>query len=642
MPIFELTKTFSNLNVSKMLKALNFTSLFLLFSCCLFSQNYISILSENDVSFDTEELERIAFLKQDTLIDTTYFISLGDIIDYQDEGKLSFSLPSYSSVEAELEIIKYWSEDTFSWSGNFTNYNGVIIVSERSLGKYVSIQIEHDFFDIIPINDSYKLLRKFIHDVAPGEHCGSSFLGENEESEENILDRGASTFNDCESFSPCTAIIDVIALIPPDTRNLLNQSGGSARVDNGFMAMNTALKNSKINSRIRWKEVDIPGFNYANPPSVAANLIELEQIGPYYRDQHEADLVMFLGGQRLGRGGNVGKASGCALYPTSQTPSSSCAYAIGELWFHASPIWLSAHELGHLLSGLHDELRISECPNGKVLERSGSGRTTTGTIMASTTENVLHYSHPDVSWNNIPTGDNGKKKDEYRFNAKNMSNVACRVQNYNNGANFNIKLIAPPVICYEIENPITLIAEVNQPSSGHSGIPPYSYNWTWNKSGIFTPSNSGNFIGTNKNQLFDIPYGLNYVFVKLEVTSSDGIAKSEIKKIDIQYEGSGYCFGFLRKNIEPKFNSFENNVDVLVYPNPTGDITSIELKIPKYSKTSIELVNTFGKKVKLIHHGYLQQGNHNFKLNLSNLNLGVYYINVNFDNYLVKTVKIVK
>ena len=317
----------------------------------------------------------------------------------------------------------------------------------------------------------------------------------------------------------------------------------------------------------------------------------------------------------------------------------SCAYAIGEVALHASPIWLSAHELGHLLSGLHDELRIADCPNGKILE--GSGRFNTGTVMASTRSNVLHYSHPEVSWNDIPTGDDGKTIDEHRFNAKNMSNMACRVQNYSQQSLFSIQLIAPSEICYEMENPVMLEAKVNPPALGYSGQPPYNYKWTWNTSGIFSPNNLGTFIGNDQIESFDIPFGLEYVFVRLEVTASDGAVKFQTKKIKINYGNKKLCFP-LKPTNHNILDHEVNTIDVSVYPNPISNQNLIEFFVGNnHSKVLIEVTDVYGKLKKVIYSGHLEKGNHQLEFDMLDSKAGLYFLAVSINKHR-KTIKLIK
>ncbi len=74
-----------------------------------------------------------------------------------------------------------------------------------------------------------------------------------------------------------------------------------------------------------------------------------------------------------------------------------------------------------------------------------------------------------------------------------------------------------------------------------------------------------------------------------------------------------------------------------IYPNPTSGDVSITLTLESNTALHIELFNTLGAKVFEQHQGAMQVGNHTFKMNLGQLNSGIYHLKVSSE--LGNTVK---
>lgn len=64
------------------------------------------------------------------------------------------------------------------------------------------------------------------------------------------------------------------------------------------------------------------------------------------------------------------------------------------------------------------------------------------------------------------------------------------------------------------------------------------------------------------------------------------------------------------------------------YPNPCSSSTNIEVSLESAGIITVELTNVTGQKVLSSHHGYLDAGTHYIKLDVSNLNAGMYFYTV--------------
>lgn len=72
-----------------------------------------------------------------------------------------------------------------------------------------------------------------------------------------------------------------------------------------------------------------------------------------------------------------------------------------------------------------------------------------------------------------------------------------------------------------------------------------------------------------------------------------------------------------------------SNIDIYCFPNPTNGNTTISITLKEQTSLKVQLVNSIGKKVKLISDAFHQQGKNQFEFNSSNLSPGLYLIIAN-------------
>ncbi len=71
-----------------------------------------------------------------------------------------------------------------------------------------------------------------------------------------------------------------------------------------------------------------------------------------------------------------------------------------------------------------------------------------------------------------------------------------------------------------------------------------------------------------------------------------------------------------------------------VFPNPATDIATIELQLEETNNVSVSLINAVGQQVSTVNYGK-QTGYNQYKLDVSNVSAGVYFININIDEEVV-------
>ncbi len=103
--------------------------------------------------------------------------------------------------------------------------------------------------------------------------------------------------------------------------------------------------------------------------------------------------------------------------------------------------------------------------------------------------------------------------------------------------------------------------------------------------------------------------------------------------VGVTYPGSN--IGVQENNI-PNFNVSQN------YPNPTSGLTSIDIYVDSPSKASVSFVNILGQTVLTENLGKLNQGKNTVELNVSSLNKGIYFYNVNVAGKVVSKKMIIE
>jgi hypothetical protein len=83
-------------------------------------------------------------------------------------------------------------------------------------------------------------------------------------------------------------------------------------------------------------------------------------------------------------------------------------------------------------------------------------------------------------------------------------------------------------------------------------------------------------------------------------------------------------------------------IQLISYPNPFSDITSIGYLIYSSGSVKILLYNSTGQNVTVLKQENAEAGLHRFDWDGSSLNNGIYYLQIVFENEIGKTIKVVK
>jgi hypothetical protein len=569
--------------------------LLLSFSFTSFGQTLVTQLSLNDANLNASETQRYSSLQQDTFTQDLKLINFGNPLDFVNAaGTIQFEIPDVQGI-IEAEAIDITQTDTsYSWTGKLLSHAGYFGYYEIQGHRAACLQIDERFFEIMPVKAGVNTLREIRRDVLDSGVCTTSAEGQTN-SEADLCQ------ND---YNTCAATIDILVLLPPDATDWLQTRFGNdwfskaLYIGIGTQALNWAFINSDIPNKKA--NIILENFDMTYPDGTnCLNLLNaLQTQAASRRDAVHADLVVLITAKR-----DFNCGSGAACAEISNNPPYNCdpGYAFSEIWWLFHPRWSMLHEVGHLMGGGHDRPYDNDnnCAHG-------------WTVGGNRFQRILHYSNPDVVYNGDATGTASDN------NAKVIRNGACIVANYRQNISFDARIDTDPWVCRSWGE-IYLYADVQQPSSGNPGIPPYSYEWRWNFSGNFT-SSSSTYIGNTPFASFQIPATGSYVWVQMKVTSSDGLTITKLRKIEIFDEDHPKCMwrsqGKTQQALKPA-----NNISIV--PNPANAEVHIRCNAETGEKIEIALYDALARLAKSNH--FIQSpGENSLYLPVGDLPNGIY------------------
>jgi len=123
-------------------------------------------------------------------------------------------------------------------------------------------------------------------------------------------------------------------------------------------------------------------------------------------------------------------------------------------------------------------------------------------------------------------------------------------------------------------------------------------------------------------------WNIHYIY---NADPTPGLALDE----DHAYQENKIIFAFLSKydllpvGIEEGVQSLDAGKVSQNYPNPAGSYTSFRVELELAAQLSMELTNIVGQVVMSMDKGYVHAGSHEFKIDASGLDAGIYFYTVN-------------
>ncbi|HLF65716.1 MAG TPA: T9SS type A sorting domain-containing protein [Saprospiraceae bacterium] len=462
------------------------------------------------------------------------FIKANHLPSIQVDGAVEFTIPGRTGDhQASAYRVEYTDSLDYLWMGLVKGEEpGYLMIVREEYGTVGFIQTEEKFYSILPVQFEYALMFEYANGPWNVIECGNTNGG------------GPSSQPDLcgDEYNICATTIDALILISAPARTWLDQFRFLQVV--GFPpqivvrdlspivlrlmgeTMNVALQLSDIpNKRFRYRFEEFQ-FAFNNPQNIDVDLADLRSgagpnDAPARRDANRSDIVVMY----TQRG--YTDISGRRIFGLAGTldPNEALSYAIVEIPFALAPRWTHSHEIGHLFGALHNRTAnggnddTDRCTHGWQFQ--GNDGNDRRTILAASAainpadpqRRILHFSNPDVLVDGVDSGT------EDNNNARSIRNAGCYIGNFMIGPNFNAFIISQSAAC--TGDIVEMTALVIPALQGFPGHPPFTFEWRWNTSGIFTPTSQGWLIGYDETENLEFP-DEPQIFIQLKVMTNDG------------------------------------------------------------------------------------------------------------------------
>jgi PKD repeat protein len=116
-----------------------------------------------------------------------------------------------------------------------------------------------------------------------------------------------------------------------------------------------------------------------------------------------------------------------------------------------------------------------------------------------------------------------------------------------------------------------------------------------------------------------------------------GAANADNVKFKFVYEvGSGYGNNFYLDAVQIEnttgVEELSNLLGVQVYPNPSNGLTRISMYLPENGKLAINLVDVLGRTVAAIYNGSVNSGDQIYNVDVNNIDAGIYFMQINYND----------
>ncbi len=598
----------------------------------MFSQNtrhFFDEISFNEARLTTSEKQKVTKKANDKLTKSIKLVKIKKLKDLPNGDLLSLPISGENEpLMAESLKYQYYGDEDFTWIGKLKNKTGYFaFISKPEGGKMGFMQFDNRFFLFQPLNKNICLLIE--HDVPKYEKvsCGHDHDAprtNNNAALETITDPCA-----LPDGTDCPATIDILVLATPQAQQWATANLGFWEQVFYPFFLQLSMELAFINSGIPNKHVRIKmaAFNFTPTANINNDVNNLAIQSQSLRDQYGADMVVMLTNQTYFTP-DFRQIFGSVRSPQINVDVSD-AFAIVEIPFAFGGRWTFPHEVGHLFGARHN--RTSNGGGDDTDVCSHALRFTDGigivrrTILAGLDNpqiRELNYSNPDIQINGVATGtaDNN--------NARAIRNTGCITSNYRQS---EMSVIVYSDGCLEGQEAFT--AYVTPSAIGDIGQAPFQYDWYTSPSLPYNPNNAS-YIGSGQNMSVNSP-SFGYFWIHCKVTSSDGLVKITSNKVHSN------CFQEIM--VKNKSGNIDKEKDIFeISPNPNQGIFNLEINMTEASaKSVIEMTDLNGKVIQTVQKGEMQQGYHQFKIDLSEQAKGFYFCKIQTGNQF-KTLKIVK
>ncbi|MFN0037238.1 MAG: T9SS type A sorting domain-containing protein [Saprospiraceae bacterium] len=503
-------------------------------------------------------------------------VAFSDPSNHMSETSLTFTVPSYETqvFTAEARYVDSHDDGGYTWAGQIQTLGKGDIMLTITPGSAPSgfIRFTDRYYSILGLSESLALLVK--HDLSAYDLNSDDTFGE-------APPPPPACIND-------TAFVDILILETPAARAKLDLLPPSY-LTSAAATINFALFQSNVEKTyVRFQR----HYNTFTPIGGCDGQVILNN-SFVNNDPFLIDLR------------NTYKADGIILLTTCLDQAGWAVpglniqrpYAVVDLAHVMGPRFTLAHEFGHLFSAKHNrEGNGGDEPNNDGTIKHGwrffdSDDQEQWTIMAAYPDNarILHYSNPDIDYNDAPTG---TPIDNNAFAAR----VGMCSMSQNEPvmpAFLRVLITGETTLCTATpEFPHTFKAFVTGPSPG-IGMGPFNYEWRWSKYFI-TPSNPGAIIGSNSPELV-LTYNLTCegdrkYFLKVIVTNVIyNVVSQNTRLIDGRLCTD--CPDFR----DAQVSVVDNDPSLSIVPNPVNDLVTFKYTSSTDEPAILEIIRADGQ-----------------------------------------------
>jgi Secretion system C-terminal sorting domain/Metallo-peptidase family M12B Reprolysin-like len=588
---------------------------------------FIEDASREQITANERVQEALKLASKDPYLKSVKVVSIGSLDESLKEDFLSVSLGiGAETLEFESTAYNYYGKDDYRWAGKLKKGGGYMFFVSKPEGKVGAIQFNHRFIAIRPVNKELSILLE--QDVRKYEALSC----EDPKEKPKLKTRSAIT-DPCviNDGTNCSAIIDVLVLYSPPALTWLNDNWGFwsffhpffLEVELWVAAQNSGIVNKEF--RCRFNTFTMP---LTTNPNTDINALINNQNAQQLRDLYKADMVVLMTNQSY-----VIPQGPVAGITGTLTVENDRMYDIVEIPFSLGGRWTLAHEMAHAMGARHNRIANggnddeTDCAHGfNFTDGSGTVQRTILALAGAGQDRLLHFSNPNIQFNNAATG---TANDD---NARAIRNTGCTVAAFRPSPEWSVSMSVYGIFCSPGDE-MNFYANVTTPAPSFPGFGPYSYQWFWTTSSAF---NTNNLLGTDPQLTLSSSLG-NVFWMHLVVTSADG------QEIVVSRRVRKTCAYELRENnVNNTLFQTAKIQDMSISPNPSNGIFEIVLNIQNdEGRTSLGLFDTNGKQIKSITNEVLAKGQHSVKLDLSNIQNGIYIckLNNNSQNQILKLIK---
>lgn len=595
------------------------------------TNNFISVSNTRFFSLNDSITQKIEKLRKRLVYKKISIVKIGKITDHLINNILLFNIPDQKEkFKAYVTEFKYISENDFVWKGDIIDkYGSITIICEN--GKvFGHIMIEDQHYEIQDIEGNTLLLE------FDNEYVTKKCKGIEIKRKEEILNK--PLINTSTEALTCTGLVRILVLYTPAAQNSVPNIFNTATL--AINQLNEALTHSGISkSQLTTVLAATKFIDFKETTNAAddCDKISKNPVAMQLRSQYQADLVVIL------TGSNYPWITGCSL--VGPPVWSHDAYNIVEAE-SATPSFTFAHEVAHLFGCRHE---ASDDPNG-VYEHGY--QFTSGwwlwkkywrTIMHVDLGDgdwvrVNHFSNPNVEHYNNATGVANKND-----NARKLRESSCIIENL-------YPYSGRPYVAISGPTEVSDGGSYAWCANVQGGSPPYSYYWEISNNGTtYNYFGSGQYVSAcypfdnypilettsdfQVNSTLDIPQVESIYHLRVKVTDSkqetayDFITIYNYKSLP-SVDLIANSKNTIPFSVEKKYNYNNEELGFSIYPNPAQVFTNLQYQIENPCEVQITILNSVGQTLQSYEMGHTTSGVFCKKLNIDQLENGIYFINV--------------